>query len=80
LIVSDGGAHNPLLLAQLRTDLPGIELFGSGEFAVAEDGKEAFAFAVPAYETFHGRPANLPRATAAPHPAIFGDIVNRPRL
>lgn len=77
LIVSGGGARNPLLLAQLKAGLPGIKLSGSGKFGVPEAGKEAFAFAVLAYETFHGRPANLPSATGARCPAILGKIVYR---
>src|SRR5712692_3181077 len=74
LIVSGGGAHNPLLMAQIQAALPKIELVHSGEFGVPEDAKEAFAFAVLAYETFHGRPANLPGATGAKRPAILGKI------
>jgi anhydro-N-acetylmuramic acid kinase len=74
LIVSGGGAHNPLLMAQIQAALPKIELAHSEEFGVPEDAKEAFAFAVLAYETFHGRPANLPAATGAKRPAILGKI------
>ncbi len=74
LIVSGGGAHNPLLMAQIQAALPKIQLVHSGEFGVPEDAKEAFAFAVLAYETFHGRPANLPGATGAERPAILGKI------
>jgi len=74
LIVSGGGAHNPLLMAQIQAALPKIELVHSGEFGVPEDAKEAFAFAVLAYETFHGRPANLPGATGARGPTILGKI------
>jgi anhydro-N-acetylmuramic acid kinase len=74
LIVSGGGASNPLLMAQLEASLPGIRLRRSSEFGVNEDAKEAFAFAVLAYETFHGRPGNLPGATGARHPAILGKI------
>lgn len=74
LIVSGGGAHNPLLMAQIQAALPKIQLVHSGEFGVPEDAKEAFAFAVLAYETFHGRAANLPGATGAERPAILGKI------
>ena len=104
LIVSGGGAHNPLILAQLaaafggatlsrtspratnyvgaRFSLPRgtkgacplIEVLPSSRFGIPEDAKEAFAFALLAYETFHQRPANLPSATGARGAAILGKI------
>jgi len=78
MIVSGGGAYNPLLMAQVQAALPGIEILGSGDFGVPEDAKEAFAFAILAYETYHGRPANLPGATGARHRAILGKICYAP--
>jgi anhydro-N-acetylmuramic acid kinase len=74
LIVSGGGAHNPLILAQLSAALPGIEVLPSSRLGIPEDAKEAFAFALLAYESFHQRPANLPSATGARGPAILGKI------
>ena len=74
LIVSGGGAHNPLILAQLAAALPGIEILPSGRLGIPEDAKEALAFALLAYETFHQRPANLPSATGARGLAILGKI------
>src|SRR5712692_3170662 len=78
LIVSGGGAHNPLILAQLSAALPGIEVLPSSRLGIPEDAKEAFAFALLAYETFHQRPANLPSATGACGPAILGKISYAP--
>jgi len=78
LIVSGGGAHNPLILAQLSAALPGIEVLPSGRLGIPEDAKEAFAFALLAYETFHQRPANLPSATGARGAAILGKISYAP--
>ena len=74
LIVSGGGAHNPLILTQVAAALPQIEIVRSPQLGVPEDAKEAFAFAILAYETFHGRPSNLPSATGARRPAILGEI------
>src|ERR1700740_1827112 len=68
LIVSGGGARNPLILAQLSAALPGVEMLQSSHFGIREDAKEAFAFALFAYETFHQRPGNLPSATGARGP------------
>jgi anhydro-N-acetylmuramic acid kinase len=78
LIVSGGGARNPLILAQLSAALPGVEVLPSANFGIPEDAKEAFAFALLAYETFHKRPANLPSATGARGPAILGKISYAP--
>ncbi len=127
LIVSGGGAHNPLLLAQLTAALTEpppnvgarfsasqsstqrpvkvgvrhavplragehhaaphrgkpsstteIEILPSSALAIPEDAKEAFAFALLAYETFHHRPSNLPSATGARGPAILGKISYAP--
>jgi anhydro-N-acetylmuramic acid kinase len=115
LIVSGGGARNPLLLAQLAAALAGpnvgarfsarppsserpapvgaqhaapligklstssrIEVFPSSKLGIPEDAKEAFAFALLAYETFHQRPANLPSATGARGLAILGKISYAP--
>ena len=78
LLVSGGGTHNPLILAQLSAALRGIEVLPSSHLGIPGDAKEAFAFAVLAYETFHQRPANLPSATGAHGPAILGKISYAP--
>lgn len=78
LIVSGGGARNPLILAQLSAALPGVEVLPSSGLGIPEDAKEAFAFALLGYETFHQRPSNLPSATGARGPAILGKISYAP--
>ena len=78
LIVSGGGAHNPLIVAQISVALPGVEVLPSSRLGVPEGAKEAFAFALLAYETFHQRPANLPSATGARSLAILGKISYAP--
>ncbi|MGA8073951.1 MAG: anhydro-N-acetylmuramic acid kinase, partial [Candidatus Acidiferrales bacterium] len=80
LIVSGGGARNPLMMAQLAASLPGIEIRTSDEFGIPIQAKEAFAFAILAYEAFHQRANNLPSATGARRPAVLGKICYaRPR-
>jgi anhydro-N-acetylmuramic acid kinase len=74
LIVSGGGAHNPLIMGQISAALPHVQIVPSSQLGVPEDAKEAFAFALLAYETFHRRPSNLPSATGARRPAILGKI------
>jgi anhydro-N-acetylmuramic acid kinase len=74
LIVAGGGAHNPLMMAQLAASLPGIEVVPASRFGVPPEAKEAFGFALLAYETYHGRPSNLPSATGASHGVVLGKI------
>ncbi len=74
LIVAGGGALNPLIMLQIGALLPGITILEPLEFGVPAHAKEAFAFAVLAYETWRGRPSNLPSATGAKHPAILGKL------
>jgi anhydro-N-acetylmuramic acid kinase len=74
LIVSGGGARNPLIMAQLAAALRGVEVLPSSRLGVPEEGKEAFAFALLAYESFHLRAGNVFSATGASGPAILGKI------
>jgi anhydro-N-acetylmuramic acid kinase len=74
LIVSGGGARNPLIMAQLGAALPGLEVLSSSRLGVPEEGKEAFAFALLAYESFHRRAGNVFSATGAKGPAVLGKI------
>jgi anhydro-N-acetylmuramic acid kinase len=74
LIVSGGGARNPLIMGQLGAALPGVEVLPSSWLGVPEEGKEAFAFALLAYETFHQRAGNVFSATGASGPAVLGKI------
>lgn len=75
LIVAGGGARNPLLMAQLAASLPEIEIVPASEFGIPPEAKEAFAFAVLAYEAYHGRANTLPSATGARHPVVMGKLV-----
>ena len=67
--------RNPRIMDRLRDLLPHVELMTSNDFGIDSDAKEALAFAVLAYETYHRRPANLPSATGARHPCILGKLV-----
>jgi anhydro-N-acetylmuramic acid kinase len=78
LIVSGGGVKNPLIVAQIAAALPDIEILPSSQLGVPEDAKEAYAFALLAYETWHQRPSNMPTATGARGPAILGKISYAP--
>jgi N-acetylmuramic acid 6-phosphate etherase len=76
VIVSGGGARNTTLLRFLQEQLQPARVMLSDELGIAVEAKEAVAFAVLAYETWHGRPGNLPGATGAAHPVVLGSITS----
>jgi anhydro-N-acetylmuramic acid kinase len=61
-------------MSQLTAALPGIEVTPSTKFGVPIEAKEAFAFAVLAYQSYLGRPANLPAATGARRAVVLGKL------
>ncbi len=76
MILSGGGTRNATLVTMLAAALAplGVGLRFSDEFGVPSEAKEAVAFAVLAYETWHRRPSNLPSATGAKRAAVLGKI------
>ena len=79
VIVSGGGAHNPRIMAHLAGFLPAVRLATSADYGINVDAKEAIAFAVLAYQTWRGRPSNLPPATGARHAVILGKLTSQCR-
>ncbi len=75
-IVSGGGARNLLLMRMLAELLEplGCVVKPSDSMGLPAEAKEAAAFALLAYETWHGRSGNIPSATGALRPAILGEI------
>jgi anhydro-N-acetylmuramic acid kinase len=75
-IVSGGGARNRTLMAMLaqRLEPLGCELAASEDFGLPVEAKEAAAFALLAWQTWHRRPGNVPAATGATRPAILGQV------
>jgi anhydro-N-acetylmuramic acid kinase len=76
MIISGGGAQNATLMGMLAGLLApmGIVTRFSDEFGLPSAAKEAVAFAVLAYETWHRRPSNVPSATGAKRAAVLGKI------
>jgi anhydro-N-acetylmuramic acid kinase len=74
VIVSGGGARNPTLMTLLAERLSPARLTTSEEFGLGIEAKEAIAFAVLAYETWHKRSGNIPAATGASHAVVLGSI------
>jgi anhydro-N-acetylmuramic acid kinase len=75
-IVSGGGARNATLMAMLSAGLEpmGCELAASEGFGMPAEAKEAAAFALLAWQTWHQLPGNVPAATGAKRPAILGQV------
>jgi anhydro-N-acetylmuramic acid kinase len=74
LIVSGGGVRNATLMGQIASLLPGMAMASSSDYGIDADAKEAIAFALLGYESYRGRPANLPSATGARHGVVLGKL------
>jgi anhydro-N-acetylmuramic acid kinase len=76
-IVSGGGSRNRTLMAMLQQRLEprGCTVISSDSAGVPSQAKEAVAFALLAWQTWHGMPGNVPTATGASRPAILGEIL-----
>ena len=78
-IVAGGGARNRTLMEMIRRELESlgkINIKTSDEYGMPAAAKEAMAFALLAYQTWHRQPGNLPRATGATRGAILGKITH----
>jgi anhydro-N-acetylmuramic acid kinase len=75
-IVSGGGARNRTLMKMLadRLEPMGCRLATIDEFGMPSEAKEAAAFALMAWLTWHHLPGNVPSATGAKRPAILGQV------
>lgn len=52
----------------------GLKVQNTDAFGIPSQAKEAVAFAVLAYQTWHQQPGNIPSATGAKRPAVLGKI------
>ncbi|MFZ0663122.1 MAG: anhydro-N-acetylmuramic acid kinase [Acidobacteriaceae bacterium] len=75
-IVSGGGSRNKTLMSMLRARLEprGYTMMASDAAGIPSQAKEAVAFALLAWQTWHRRAGNIPAATGASRPAILGEI------
>ncbi|MDR3746371.1 MAG: anhydro-N-acetylmuramic acid kinase [Acidobacteriaceae bacterium] len=76
LCVAGGGAHNSTLMAMLRDSFAslGVRVRPMEDLGVPAQAKEAVAFALLAWLTWHGQPGNVPAATGASRAAILGKV------
>lgn len=75
-IIAGGGANNRTLVKMIAAEISqwGLKLRSSEDFGIPAEAKEAIAFAVLAYQTWHRLPSNMPSATGASRPAILGKV------
>jgi anhydro-N-acetylmuramic acid kinase len=74
VIASGGGTENPVLMKALGERTAPAQLRTIDDLGVPSAAKEAYAFAVLGFLTWHGLPGNVPSCTGARHPALLGTI------
>lgn len=74
VIVSGGGARNPVLMQYLREKLDPIPVLTSDDLGINAEAREAIAFAVLADATLRGVPATLPAVTGASRAVLAGSV------
>jgi anhydro-N-acetylmuramic acid kinase len=76
LIAAGGGVRNATLMQMLGELLKpeGVRVRSIEETGVNAGAKEAAAFALLGWLTWHGLPGNLPSATGAKRPVILGKV------
>lgn len=78
LIAAGGGAHNATLMRMLAVELTStnIRVKSIESTGIAAAAKEATAFALLGWLTWHGLPDNLPSATGATRAVILGKVTH----
>jgi anhydro-N-acetylmuramic acid kinase len=74
LIISGGGAHNPILSSSLGKYMGNAKITNVDKNGITTDNKEAVLFAVLANEAVSGIPANLMAVTGSRKKAVLGKI------
>lgn len=76
LIVAGGGVKNTFLLRRLRENLGplGVEVLTAEQLGMASQAKEAIAFALLAWLSWHGMAGNVPSATGATRGVVLGKV------
>jgi anhydro-N-acetylmuramic acid kinase len=75
VLLTGGGKLNPVLRVWFARALPDVRVRTVEEVGYDSKALEALAFAVLAYATLHGLPANVPGATGAGEPRVIGKVV-----
>lgn len=73
VVVTGGGARNPVLMQQLRARC-GVPVRTGADVGIDGDAKEAVAFAALAWAFRHDIPGSIPEATGAAGPRVLGSF------
>lgn len=74
VLVGGGGVRNRTLMSNLSSVFSPVPVRTFEAAGWQSKAFEAVAFAVLAYQTFHGECANVPSVTGATHPVVLGTI------
>jgi anhydro-N-acetylmuramic acid kinase len=76
LIAAGGGTKNRTLMRMLTEGFAplGVKVSTTASAGLPVEAKEAAAFALLGWLTWHGLPGNIPSATGAAHPVILGKV------
>jgi anhydro-N-acetylmuramic acid kinase len=76
MFVAGGGAKNTTLMRMLSEKFAalGVRVATTEEAGLAVEAKEAAAFALLGWLTWHGLPGNIPSATGAGRPVVLGKV------
>lgn len=74
MILSGGGSANPTTVRWLREAVANVQVLTTDDLGVPAQSKEAVAFAVLGFLSWHGLPGSVTAATGARHQAILGTI------
>jgi len=72
LLVAGGGARNGFLMEQLRQRCRGTAVLPLADLGIADEQREALAFALLAWWHQQGHPGSLPSVTGAARPSVLG--------
>ena len=78
MFVAGGGARNATLMKMLTADFGalGVKVAPMEDVGIAAEAKEAAAFALLGWLTWHGLPGNVPSATGASRAVVLGRVTH----
>lgn len=76
VVVAGGGVRNDFLMRRLHEEFAaaGVRVLPIEKFGLAAQAKEAVAFALLGWLSWHGRSGNVPRATGARRDVVLGKV------